>query len=91
MSGGNGPLSGRLHCFWSGNFSDAKCGSDFSCLWGLQKLLEVAIFREDIGQGLLNYIVRASTNEGRVLVDLYSGRVGKANRGADLFGLDDFE
>ena len=47
--------------------------------------------REDIGQSLLDYIVGASTNESRVLVDLRSGRIGEANRGADLFGLDDFE
>src|SRR5271168_1865411 len=91
LNGGNGLLSCRLYCFWSRHFSDAKCGSDLSCLRRLQELLEVTIFGENIGQSLLNYIVGASTNESRILINLCGGCIGEANRGADLFGLDYFE
>jgi hypothetical protein len=58
-------------------------------LGSLEEVLEVAILAEDVGKGLLDHIVGASTDEGGVLIDLGCGCVREANRGADLTGLDE--
>jgi hypothetical protein len=60
-------------------------------LRGLEEILEGTVFREDVGEGLLNDIVGRRPDEGGILVHLRSGCVSEANRGADLFGLDYFE
>ena len=56
---------------------------------GLEEVLEVAVFAEDIGESLLDNIVSTSPNEGGILIDLGSGRVREPNGCANLTGLDD--
>src|ERR1700739_252926 len=85
-------LSRRLLCDFRSRWSaNSQRGGDFLCFGRLQELLKVAVFREDIGERLLHHFIGGSVDEGGILIDLCSGRIGQPNRGAEVTGWDDFK
>jgi hypothetical protein len=72
-------------------FADTKRRCDLLRLWRFQILLEIAVFAEDVGESLFDYIICGCVYEGGVLIDLYSGGISEPNRSADLSGLNDFK
>src|SRR5580658_4808657 len=84
-------LCGRLRRFYGWHLANAKGRRNLLRLWRLQELLKVTILGEDIAKRLLHDIIGAGMDVSGVLIDLRCSRVRQPNRGADLFGLDDFE
>src|SRR5271156_5503593 len=68
-------LCRRLRCVVARAFANAKGGHDLFRLRSLQELLKLAVFGEDIGECLFDYIVGAGPNKGRVLIDQGSSRI----------------
>jgi hypothetical protein len=66
-------LSSRLRCLGSRDLPYPQSRCNLPGLRGLEEVLEVAVFAEDIGEGLFDDIVGASTDEGSVLIDLSGG------------------
>src|SRR5664279_1161219 len=54
-------------------FADTQRGSDLVGLWRLQKVLKVAVLREDIVERLVHHIVGGCVDESGVLIDLLGG------------------
>ena len=61
-------------------FTDAQRGSDLLGLWRLQKVLEVAVLREDIVERLVHNIVRGCVDESGILIDLFGGGFVQPNQ-----------
>ncbi len=54
-------------------FTDTQRGGNLPGLWRLQKVLKVAVFREDIVEGFVHDIVGGCVDESGVLIDLLGG------------------
>jgi hypothetical protein len=61
-------------------FTDTQCGSNLLGLWRLQKVLEVAVLREDIVERLVHNIVGGCVDESGVLIDLLGGGLIQPNK-----------
>jgi hypothetical protein len=65
-------LSSRLRCLGSRALPYPQCRCNLPGFRGLEEVLEVAVFAEDIGEGLFDDIIGASADECSVLIDLGS-------------------
>jgi hypothetical protein len=57
----------------------------------LQELLKLAVFCEDVGEGLVHYVVRWCMEKGGVLIDLSCGGFIQADGGLDVSDLGYFK
>ena len=57
----------------------------------LEVVLEVAVLREDVVEGLVHDIVGSGVNKGRILVDESGGGFVEPDRCVDLSALNDFK
>jgi hypothetical protein len=62
-----------------------------ACLWRLQKVLKVAVFREDIVESLVHHIVGGCVDKSGILIDLFGGRFVQSNGSTDVPALVDFK
>ena len=60
--------------------TDAQRGGNLLGLWRLQKVLKVAVFREDIVERLVHHIVGGCVDESGVLIDLLGGGLVQPNQ-----------
>src|SRR5258708_17538757 len=65
-------------------FTDTQRGSDLLSLWRLQKVLEVAVLREDIVERLVHNIVCGCMDESGILINLFGGGLVQPNRSTDV-------
>src|SRR5271157_1814372 len=72
-------------------FTDAQRRGDLLGLWRLQKVLEVAVLREDIVERLVDHIVGGCVDESGVLIDLLGGGLVQPNRSTDVAAQVDFK
>src|ERR1017187_9005331 len=72
-------------------FTDAQRRGDLLGLWRLQKVLKVAVLREDIVERLVHHIVGGCVDEGGVLIDLLGGGLVQPNRSTDVAAQVDFK
>src|ERR1039458_1820645 len=64
--------------------TDTQSGRNLLGLWRLQKVLKVAVLREDIVERLVHHIVGGRVDEGSVLIDLLGGGFIQSNQGIDV-------
>src|SRR5208337_340449 len=72
-------------------FTHAQRGSDLLGLWRLQKVLEVAVLREDIVERFIHNVVGGCVDESGVLIDLLGGGLVQPNRSTDVAAQVDFK
>ncbi len=65
-------------------FTDAQSGSNLLGLRRLQKVLKVAVLREDIVERLVHNIVCGCVDESGILIDLCGGGLVEPNRSTDV-------